>query len=217
VKPLHLGRKTIGAFVAVALLTGCGGAQPPIGAPDAVDQHAKLHARSFAETGGEQTFVVPRGVTQVTVTASGASGGLLGSKRSSGGSYSGTGGPGGRIKATIPVTPGETLYVFVGDSGSCCGGYNGGGASGYGESCSGSCSGGGGKSGTLGNGGYGGGDCFYSAKGGGGGGGTSSSGPYYASAGGGGGSSYAEPQATHVRDKKGKAALGKGSVIISWR
>ena len=53
---------------------------------------------------------------------------------------------GGLVKATIPVTPGETLAVFVGGAGIPEGnGYNGGGANGNSGTCSGSgCGGGGG-------------------------------------------------------------------------
>ena len=38
-----------------------------------------------------------------------------------------SGAPGGSVKATIPVTPGEKLAVFVGGEGATAGGFNGGG------------------------------------------------------------------------------------------
>jgi hypothetical protein len=75
-------------------------------------------------TGSVQTFTVPPGVTSITVTAYGAQGGA--------GDLAG--GLGGRATATIPVTPGEVLNVYVGGAGrtitttqSSTGGYNGGG------------------------------------------------------------------------------------------
>ena len=76
---------------------------------------------SFNYNGGMQQWTVPAGVTSITVDARGASGGDH--------SY-GNGGYGGKTVATIPVVPGQTLYVFVGGSpgwGGMNGGYNGGG------------------------------------------------------------------------------------------
>ena len=77
---------------------------------------------SFGFTGSEQDFVVPPGVTSVTVEADGASGGFGGSN-------------GGSVTATIRVTPGETLAVFVGGLQGPLqeGGYNGGGHGGGAE------------------------------------------------------------------------------------
>lgn len=95
------------------------------------------------------------------------------------------------------------------------------------------CSGTNGTNGTLGAGGDGGSpdrnsSCPYSSEGGGGGGGGYYGGGgggaaaggahgYSGGGGGGGGSSYAEPQATHVKDIKGAAAAGNGQIVISWR
>ena len=79
------------------------------------------HKQTFNYTGHKQTFVVPTGVTNIAVTASGASGGV---------SYpDSTGGTGGLVRAEISVTPGETLEIYVGGSGAGggAGGYNGGG------------------------------------------------------------------------------------------
>ena len=80
----------------------------------------------FAYSGGKQSFKVPSGTTQVTVEAIGANGGGVGAV-----AY---GGVGGIVKATIPVTAGETLTINVGggvnsDVVDCSyvGGYNGGG------------------------------------------------------------------------------------------
>ena len=70
----------------------------------------------FGYTGSSQTFIVPNGVTSLTITASGAQGGAAG----------------GVTTAKIPVTPGATLDVEVGGQpgSSGAGGYNGGGAGG---------------------------------------------------------------------------------------
>ncbi len=87
---------------------------------------------TYTYTGAEQTFVVPSCVTSIMVDAYGAEGGT--------GNGGGTGGMGGRVQATLPVTPGSTLYIYVGGQGGPSsngvhgpGGFNGGadGRSGY--------------------------------------------------------------------------------------
>jgi len=130
-----------------SLFAGCSVSQPPItlgsGAASGAIDHPRTRHRTFHYTGTEQTFKVPRGVTQVTVTANGASG-PYGTVK---GSCTLAGGLGGLVQATIPVTPGETLAVFVGGEGTigaACGsqygngsgGFNGGGdggSAGYGD------------------------------------------------------------------------------------
>jgi hypothetical protein len=81
--------------------------------------------QTFSYTGSQQTFTVPQGVAEVTVVAYGAQGGN---------GQKGAGGKGGRIQANLAVTPGETLYVYVGGQGgnvsSPMGGFNGGGTGG---------------------------------------------------------------------------------------
>jgi Glycine rich protein len=127
---IDLRRYALGAVVMVAVLTGCSGTQPPMASPSAVDPPRKTkQSQTFVLTYAEQTFVVPTGVTRVTITASGASGGASAYE-------SGVSGLGGWVRATIPVTPGESLAVFVGGQGyrsysssSGLGGFNGGGAS----------------------------------------------------------------------------------------
>ncbi|MGA8796847.1 MAG: hypothetical protein WB526_07255 [Candidatus Cybelea sp.] len=143
-------RSAIGSCVAAALLAGCGVGSSPIGAPATIPQRAAHGTKTFSYTGAEQNFTVPRGVTQLTVVAIGASG------PSGGGSYCYyTGGNGGVIKATIPVISGETLSVYVGGegigAGSNCspggaGGFNGGGNGGGGISGGANGTGGGGAS-----------------------------------------------------------------------
>jgi len=72
---------------------------------------------TFNYTGSPQTWVVPPCVTQINVTAAGAKGGGA------------VGGNGAVISATLTVTPGQTLNIYVGGMGSCgnnSGGWNGG-------------------------------------------------------------------------------------------
>jgi hypothetical protein len=86
--------------------------------------------QTFGFTGSPQWWTVPDGVTAVRVEMQGAQGGNA--------NY---GGLGGRLRATIPVTPGESLQVNVGGHPSgTAGGLGGGG------STSGSGTGGGGAS-----------------------------------------------------------------------
>ena len=87
----------------------------------------------FAFTGDVQTFTVPPGVTTLTVIAEGAQGGGAAATALNGAL-------GGRVTATLTVVPGESLNVFVGGQGgtgqslsAAPGGFNGGGASGFGS------------------------------------------------------------------------------------
>src|SRR5690242_9780006 len=82
-----------------------------------------LITQTFNYTGAQQTFTVPAGITSIHVNMYGAKGGD--------GQNAGTGGSGGRVQADYPVTPGQTIYVFVGGAGANCavcatGGFNGG-------------------------------------------------------------------------------------------
>lgn len=70
---------------------------------------------TYTYVGTPQIYVVGFGVTLLQIECRGAQGG-----RNSSGTY---GGAGGYVKATLPVTPGETLGVNVGGAG---GTYNGG-------------------------------------------------------------------------------------------
>jgi len=72
----------------------------------------------FAYTGANQSFVVPTGVTQVIITAAGASSPRHGTGVGS------EGAPGGTTTATLSVTPSEALTIVVGGTA----GFNGGGA-----------------------------------------------------------------------------------------
>ncbi|HEX3459106.1 MAG TPA: glycine-rich protein [Candidatus Baltobacteraceae bacterium] len=118
-----LGRVAVSVSAGVAVMTGCGanptGGITPVTTAGAI---ARTHQMVFSYSGAEQMFKVPSGVKSIIVDAVGAAG--AGNRR--------LGAPpvrGGRIRAKIPVTPGETLYVFVGGRWSI-GGFNGGGSGG---------------------------------------------------------------------------------------
>lgn len=74
--------------------------------------------QTFSYTGTEQTFVVPAGIASLAIDARGAQGESA--------AVGGTGGLGGQASGTLAVTPGETVYVYVGGHD----GFNGGGAGG---------------------------------------------------------------------------------------
>lgn len=77
---------------------------------------------TFNFTGSQATFVVPGCVTQIQVDAYGAQGAQ---------GAANPGGLGGRVQATLTVTPGETIYIYVGGQPSgTAAGYNGGGVGG---------------------------------------------------------------------------------------
>jgi hypothetical protein len=136
VNALRFSHYVFTVCIALASLAACAAPQPPIDALNGANNvvEAASHHRIFHYKGKKQSFIVPTGVTHVTVVATGASGpDGLGS-----GSCSYSGGTGGVLQATIPVTPGETLAIFVGGeggigatcgskSGSGSGGFNGGG------------------------------------------------------------------------------------------
>jgi hypothetical protein len=183
-----------------ALFAGCGGVQVPtaaaVGAPVAYKPDGKK-TKTFYYTGAQQNFTVPYGVKHVTITA-------IGAPTKSG--------HGGLVAATIAVTPGESLAVFVGGGPShTTGGFNGGGDGGVGGVGDGS--GGGGasdvrqsgselKNRVIVAGGAGGAGAFHGGHAGRGGGlegaqgrngrsGDNASGSYYGGGGGGGGSQTA--------------------------
>jgi hypothetical protein len=68
-----------------------------------------LHAQTtFNYTGAVQTYTVPPCVNSISVTVLGAQGGN---------GSTAPGGLGGSVQATIPVTPGEVLNIYVGQTG----------------------------------------------------------------------------------------------------
>lgn len=96
----------LGACFCIALLAACGNGNVPsssvqasIGALQPPTSNRVLAV--FNYTGGPQKFVVPSGMTQLTIITRGASGG----------GASGSGGLGGALKATVPVRPGERLRI----------------------------------------------------------------------------------------------------------
>jgi hypothetical protein len=117
-----------GIFTA-AIISACGARESPGALPAANADLPQTSSRTFHFTREPQRFKVPSGVTQLTITAYGAMGGGF-SKPSAGN----PGGSGAKVKATIPVTPGQVLIINVGGTGILNrhgkggGGYNGGGA-----------------------------------------------------------------------------------------
>ncbi len=98
---------------------------------------------------GEQSFVVPAGITSVHLVAIGARGGSGATSRG------GAGGLGDRVEGDLGVTPGQVLYVDVGGVGGDAsgtvpgaGGANGGGLGGSGEVDGGTVGGAGGGGGA---------------------------------------------------------------------
>ena len=85
-------------------------------------------AVTFSYTGSPQTYTVPAGIRSLRVDAAGAGGGP--------GNYeANSGGAGVQVQATLVVTPGEVLTLYVGgSSGGQAGGYNGGGSGSAGRS-----------------------------------------------------------------------------------
>jgi hypothetical protein len=78
-----------------------------------------LDSNTFDFTGGSQMFIVPVGITSVKIKAWGAQGGANWINNVNYGGYS---------YGELTVTPGETLYVYVGGQPTnITGGYNGGG------------------------------------------------------------------------------------------
>jgi hypothetical protein len=119
--PAALSRRAllrrIGTAAAIPIVTS-------IAVPAPLAAQSGANTETFNFTGTPQGFTVPPGVTLLQIDAMGASGaGLFPANPS---------GNGGRVQATLPVTPGEVLTVMVGGGGflTGAGGFNGGGASG---------------------------------------------------------------------------------------
>ncbi|MGB6739988.1 MAG: hypothetical protein WBE59_06000, partial [Candidatus Cybelea sp.] len=67
-KNLEFGRDALGAFAAAAMLAGCGGAQPPIGAPGAMAQGpgtVRETAQHRKSSGGDLVYATGAGETLV--------------------------------------------------------------------------------------------------------------------------------------------------------
>jgi hypothetical protein len=77
---------------------------------------------TFTFTGGNESFVVPDGVTEITVDAYGAEGGAGGTCATTSGfpvhcGTPGAGGLGAHVTSTVAVTPGESLTIVGGGKG----------------------------------------------------------------------------------------------------
>jgi hypothetical protein len=140
--------------VAIGILAGCGGSQPPIsasGAMTAPEPQLKERHKILGYSGQVEYFKVPRDQKSITIMADGATGGYWQQYGSPG-----IGGRGSYVEATVPVKPGELLEVYVGGTPTLYniqndkGGFNGGGPGGYGSygcsSCDNFGAGGGGAS-----------------------------------------------------------------------
>lgn len=62
---------------------------------------------TYTAPGGSFTYIVPAGVISISFDVAGAAGGA----------FTQPGGQGGRVQGTLAVTPGETLYIYVGGVG----------------------------------------------------------------------------------------------------
>lgn len=80
-------------------------------------QKAQAAPQTFVYTGAPQLYVVPDGISSISVEVRGAQGGNAGNSN---------GGRGAVVTANISVTPGESIQINVGGSGNH-GGWNGGG------------------------------------------------------------------------------------------
>jgi hypothetical protein len=89
------------------------GPQGPVG-PAGGDNRAGLRGFTEFTTAGWNSFVVPQGVTTLLVEMWGAGGGGGSASLLSAGS---AGGSGGYIRALVPVSPGDALSLYVGESG----------------------------------------------------------------------------------------------------
>lgn len=103
-----------------------------------VPDQTVIQSFSFSSPGRVQTFVMPGWVTSLNITANGAAGGSVvgnydrNGQPSPGSGYNqsgnrvpfAAGGKGGKVTATLTVTPGQSLSIYVGGSN----GYNGGGS-----------------------------------------------------------------------------------------
>lgn len=92
--------------------------------------NAQVTTQTYSFTGSMQTFTVPAGVSQATITVNGASGanGLTAPiSGQSNGALGGNGGLGSQVSGVYNTTAGQVLNIFAGGAASgATGGYNGG-------------------------------------------------------------------------------------------
>ncbi|WP_426623295.1 Ig-like domain-containing protein [Leifsonia sp. McL0607] len=137
-KPRRSGRIRSWSWLGAATGLIAGAAVLPIGATPALAAAGACtptppatNCVIYTASGGDQTFVVPAGVTSIEATLAGSGG----ANDAFGGVSAG---PGGLASGAIGVTGGQTISVMVGDMS----GYGGGGAAGPGERSSGGAGGG---------------------------------------------------------------------------
>lgn len=115
---------------ALLLVGGLIAATPAVAANGCIagfsDQGGGTCSRDLVVTSSVVAITVPTGVTSMTFDVRGAEGGTSNSWWNGNGS---PGGKGGRQLATVPVTPGDTLQLVVGEAGGTgpVGGFGGGG------------------------------------------------------------------------------------------
>ena len=95
-------------LASVSALAAAAAAVVPLAASGAAQADAP--SQTFGSTGAEQTYTVPAGVESITESLTGGTGG-------SGCAAGGSAGAGATLTATTPVTPGQKLYVNVGQNG----------------------------------------------------------------------------------------------------
>ena len=105
--------RAVGASLLLVAMVVVLGVSFPVAAPAAETDNCFLskgetNCALFTPSMGDQTFVVPQGVTSIRMVLNGA-GGQRGEKRE------GRGGPGGQASANMAVKPGQKLTVTVGD------------------------------------------------------------------------------------------------------
>ncbi len=106
----RIGSKILAALAGIGLVGAA-----VVAVPTAAQAAPSTETVTFSYTGGLQSFTVPAGITQLTITATGAEGGL-GGRDSQGEPI--PGGYKGRVTGTIDVTPGQVISVSVGGGGS---------------------------------------------------------------------------------------------------
>ena len=116
------------AALAVPLLASAALLTLSTGAASAALPGRVPHSQTFAYTGTAQDFVVPQGVTSLTLTVDGASGGD--GESTSINTPGGAGGHGGRIVETVVVHGGQHLRIAPGGAGQAAAAPQGAGAGG---------------------------------------------------------------------------------------
>jgi hypothetical protein len=96
----------------------------PTADPTEVPTAVPTGSQTFSAIGSMQTFIVPAGIFFIAVDATGAQGAGTNNTAGCNNGHYPPYGMGARVQATIPVIPGELLYIFVGTKS----GFNGGGA-----------------------------------------------------------------------------------------